>query len=258
MVQEIEATLVVSHSDPLRVMEDVAALSALGPYRLTHGGSRTLSDVYYDTPSRLLAVRGIAVRIREAGGQPVFCIKQDEMVDETGTAFREEIEMPWSRQCMNHIAHILHKLACGMHEVPARTGSPGECLACLGLLPVQERETTRLVLDASLPDAPVEGTLAALALDRVCYVLSGARILHHEIEIETGSPDLMPRLREITTLLMEHCGDALRPWRHNKLVTGFALERLIAEGALHVRPGRYTRLTPADYDSVEAAVKGSF
>ncbi|HQI80223.1 MAG TPA: CYTH domain-containing protein [Deltaproteobacteria bacterium] len=251
MTVEIETTLCVIHDDPVGIMENISRVRALGPYRFTPRGTQTLQDVYYDTPSRILSSRGIAVRTRGHGATAVFCIKQDEQVDASGTAVRDEIEMPWSRQCLDHIAHILHKVAYGLVEVPCRTDDPVEGLACLGLSPIQSRRTVRLTLDAGQEGDPCLGTLAKLALDRVCYRFSGSSILHHEIEIEAACPESLEHVRELSILLMNLHPDALRPWRHNKLVTGFALERLLAEGSLAITPGRYNSLAGPAYRAIE-------
>lgn len=255
MAKEMEATLVVANDHPLDIMEEISARVTLGPYRLSIAGVLSLKDTYYDTPSRLLSTRGVALRTREHGPSQFFCIKQDEQVDERGTAVRDEIEMPWSRRCMDHIAHILHKHEADIIEAPSWRGSPRECLACLGLVAIQERETTRMTLAASLPGSPREGSLAELALDRVCYLIGRARILHHEVEIEAAAADAMGHIRDIMGLLSGRYGHALRPWRHNKLVTGFALEQLIAEHRIHPQSDSYVHLTGQDYDAIEAVLK---
>ncbi|HPI93217.1 MAG TPA: CYTH domain-containing protein [Deltaproteobacteria bacterium] len=256
MAQEIETTLAVVCSDPAGLMEEIAALRSLGPYRLVPGPACALGDTYYDTPSRLLSARGIALRTRELGEEVLFCIKQDERLDETGTAVRDEIELPWSRQCIDHASHILHKLASGINEVLPEAGSPRECLACLGLVPIQERLTDRLVLDASYADGPFPGTVAEMALDRVRYIVAALGVLHHEIEIEAKLPDDTGPVRELALLLRQRYPESLRPWRHNKLVTGFALERLMAEGRLPVVPGRYTHPAAEAYDAMDAMLRG--
>lgn len=255
MAKEMETTLVVDNDDPLDIMEKISAQGTLGPYRLSIDGVLSLKDIYYDTPSRLLSYRGIALRTREHGSSQFFCIKQGEQVDDTGTAVRDEIEMPWSRRCMDHIAHILHELQAAINEAPPWMGSPHECLASLGLVAIQERETTRMTLAASLPGSPREGPLAELALDRVCYLIGRTRILHHEVEIEAADADAMDHIRDITGILSDRYGPALRPWRHNKLVTGFALEQLIAERKIFPRSDGYAHLTGQDYDAIEAVLK---
>lgn len=249
---EMETTLCVIREDPMGLMEEIAGLRALGPYRFAPRGTQTLEDVYYDTPSRILSSRGIAVRTRVVGDSATFCIKQDEQMDASGTAVRDEIEMPWSRQCMDHIAHILHKVAYGLVEVPCRTDDPVESLACLGLSPIQSRRTVRMTLDAGQEGDPGIGVVAMLALDRVCYRLSGLSILHHEIEVEAACPESLDHVRGLASLLMDLHPEALRPWRHNKLVTGFALERLLAEGSLAITPGRYNTIAWPAYQAIEA------
>lgn len=255
VAQEIETTLVVIHDDPADLMEGIASLRSLGGYRLAPGRSGTLRDTYYDTPSRLLSNRGIAVRTRMQGETTVFCIKQDERTDDAGATIREEIELPWSRQCIDYVAHILHKVSSGIHEVPSLMTSPGESLGCLGLLPIQARETVRLVLHARHPEGPTGEVVSEIALDRVCYSISSFRILHHEIEIEAASPDGLGAVMDLTGLLREHHAESLRPWRHNKLITGIALEQLIAEGRLPVMTGRFTSLNRAAYDEIELVLR---
>jgi hypothetical protein len=211
MSKEIEATLVVVHDEPQRILEKVSALRSLGPYRFSPGVVLTLEDTYYDTPSRLLSSRGIAVRIRHVGELHLFCIKHDEHVDVAGTASRDEMETPWSRQCMDHLLPVLHKLQGGICEVPPESCSPGECLACLGLTALQERETTRILKDASLPGGPCSGPVAELALDRVSYAIGSCRILHYEIEVEARTADASTFVREISTLLSLVSGTRCRP-----------------------------------------------
>ena len=255
MSKEIEATLVVVHDEPQRILEKVSALRSLGPYRFSPGVVLTLEDTYYDTPSRLLSSRGIAVRIRHVGELHLFCIKHDEHVDVAGTASRDEMETPWSRQCMDHLLPVLHKLQGGICEVPPESCSPGECLACLGLTALQERETTRILKDASLPGGPCSGPVAELALDRVSYAIGSCRILHYEIEVEARTADASTFVREISTLLSSRFGDTLQTWRYNKLTTGFAIERLVSGNSLSLRPGTCTCLARADYDLIDAVLK---
>ncbi len=255
MAKEIEATLVVVHDDPQRVLEKVSALRSLGPYRFSPGVVLTLQDTYYDTPSRLLSSRRVAVRIRHVGEMHLFCIKRDEQVDVAGTAFRDEMETPWSRQCIDHLFPVLHLLQGCSYEVPPETCSPGECLACLGLIAVQERETTRILMDASLPGGPCSGPVAELALDRVSYAIGGCRILHYEIEVEARTADASTSVREISTLLISRFGDTLQTWRYNKLATGFAIERLVSGNSPSLRQGTCTHLARADYDVIEAVLK---
>jgi hypothetical protein len=135
---EIETTLCVIRDDPWASWRRSPASGRWVP-TVRARGTQTLEDVYYDTPSRILSSRAFAVRTRIVGDSAVFCIKQDEQVGTRPGRQSGRNRMPWSRQCMDHIAHILHKVAYGLVEVRAGRTIPWRALQCLGLSPIQSR-----------------------------------------------------------------------------------------------------------------------
>jgi inorganic triphosphatase YgiF len=253
MATEIETTLVVLGDEPQNFMEELSAHKAIGPYHLTSRGIKVFTDTYFDTVERSLSGKGIALRTRDTEGSVIFCIKQGEHILGTGTAIREELELPWSRQCLDHAAHIIQDPLISLIKVPSPMDSPTQCLACLGLFPIQSRTTKRLVLDVSY--ALREETMAELALDEVSYSISGCSILHYEIEVEAKGPSGETHLVRFTDLIRQTYPARLMRWDHNKFITGIAMEELIKDGRIASIPGRMTRLSRSSYGVIDAFLK---
>jgi inorganic triphosphatase YgiF len=250
MATEIETTLVVLGDEPQNLMEELSTHKAIGPYHLTSRGMKVFTDTYYDTFNRSLSGSGIALRTRDTAGSVIFCIKQGEHIQGTGTVVREELELPWSRQCLDHAAHIIQDPLISPIKVPSDMDSPTQCLACLGLVPIQSRKTKRLVFDVSYTLR--EETIAELALDEVSYSISGCSILHYEIEVEAKGPSCETHLVRFTDLIRQTYPDRLMRWDHNKLITGIAMEGLMKDGSLSAVPGKIIRLSRSSYDAIDA------
>jgi len=253
MATEIETTLVVLGDEPQNFMEELSAHKALGPYHLTSRGIKVFTDTYFDTVERSLSGRGIALRTRDTEGSVIFCIKQGEHILGTGTALREELELPWSRQCLVHAAHIIQDPLISIIKVPSNMDSPTQCLACLGLVPIQSRKTKRLVFDVSYSGR--EEPIAELALDVVCYCISDKGIFHYEIEVEATSPSFENHIVLFTDLLRTSYREKLMRWDHNKLITGIAMEELMKDGRIASILGGMTRLSRSSYDVIDAFLK---
>lgn len=252
---EIETTLIILGENPEFLMGEIASRAVIDVYRLTGKGTKVLHDTYYDTQVRYLSGQGIAVRTREKAGSVLFCIKQRERIEDAGAAVREELELPWSMQCMDHVARIMQKVPMNLNKIHFRADSPSQCLACLGLVPIQTRETRRQAFDISC--CGKEGIIAELALDEVCYFMSGCRILHYEIEVEAKGPSCETDMMHLTDLIRQAYPDRLTRWDYNKLLTGFAIERLISEGMIAVQPGKALHLSRSSYDAIDVFLKKS-
>jgi inorganic triphosphatase YgiF len=88
MSREIELKLAI---DP-RDVQTLRASSILRELALKRTPRRSLVSVYYDTPSRSLARRGIMLRVRKMGSERVQCVKMNAA---TMSSFqRTEIESP--------------------------------------------------------------------------------------------------------------------------------------------------------------------
>jgi inorganic triphosphatase YgiF len=253
MATEIETTLVVLGDEPKNLLEELSTHKSIGPYHLTSRGMNVFTDTYYDTVERSLSGRRIALRTRDTAGSVIFCIKQGEHIQGTGTAVREELELPWSRQCLDHAARIIQDPPTSPIKGPSNMDTPAQCLAYLGLVPIQSRKTKRQVFDIS--DAFREETLAELALDEVSYSIPGCSILHYEIEVEATSPSFENHIVRFTDLLRSSYPEKLMRWDHNKLITGIAMEELMKDGRIASVPGKMTRLSRSSYDVIDAFLK---
>jgi len=253
MATEIETTLVVLGAEPQNLMEELSAHKAIGPYHLTSKGMKVFTDTYYDTVERSLSGSGIALRTRDAAGSVIFCIKQGEHMQDTGAVAREELELPWSRQCLDHAGRIIQDPPTSPIKIPSDMDSPMQCLARLGFFPIQSRKTQRRLSDVS--NALRKGTIAELALDEVSYNISGCSILHYEIEVEAASPCFENHIVRLTDLLKTSYPEILIPWDHNKLITGIAMEELMKDGRIAYVPGGLTRLSRSSYDAIDAFLK---
>ena len=261
MAVEIETKLIILADEPGVVMEKIASFKTIGACSLTNRRTLLLRDTYYDTPSRALSGRGVALRTRDCRGEPsgpsspIVCIKQEEHRDASGAYLREEIEFAWSGECLDRIVRTLENCLLPAGDIPPGEDDPGECLSCIGLVPIQERTTQRRVLDASWVGSPEPGTIAELALDTVCYDIHGCLVLHHEIEVEARAPGSEALVAGLTDLLRQTFRDELGPWDHNKLITGLALEHLHAQGLLPARSGQTLHLSRPLYDALDAFLK---
>jgi len=261
MAVEIETKLIILADEPGIVMEKIASSGTIGECSLTNRRTQLLYDTYYDTPSRTLSGRRVALRTRDCCGESsepsptIVCIKQGEHRDASGAFLREEVEFAWSRECLDRIVRTLQLFCLPAGDIPPGQDNPQECLSCIGLVPIQERKTQRNVLDASWVGSPETGIIAELALDTVRYDIHGCQVLHHEIEVEAKTPGSEVFVAGLTGLLRQAFRDELSPWDHNKLITGLALEHLHAQGILPARSGQTLHLSRPLYDAVDAFLK---
>lgn len=253
MATEMETTLVVLGDEPQNLMKELSTHVVIGPYHLASRGMKVFTDTYFDTLERSLTKRGIALRTRDTAGSVIFCIKQGEHIQATGAVVREELEFPWSGQCLDHAARIIQSPLMNTKKLPFNLDSPVQCLAGLGLVPLQSRKTKRLVFDVSY--AQRKEIIAELALDEVSYSISGCSILHYEIEVEAAGSSNENHIIRFTDLIRNSYPHKLMRWDHNKLITGMAMEELIKDGTLASVPGRMTHLSRSSYDVIDAFLK---
>jgi inorganic triphosphatase YgiF len=254
MALEIETKLVVLGDDREALLEGLARRTALGPYRLAPAGIEMFRDTYYDSPGCLLSGQRIALRTRETERSVVFCIKHSERVKDSGVAEREELETPWSPQCLDQAARILRRAPMEALYTPPGFEDPLHGLARLGLAPIQSRQTRRQALDVRDAEGKI---LAELALDEVCYHVAGGTVLHCEIEAEAKGCGDVSLIEHVTGLVSRLYPDRLIRWDYNKLITGLALERLMGEGRLPAPSGKILLLDRSGYTAIDAFISGS-
>ena len=247
---EREAKLVITAAPPEAVADAIAALPRLGDRPLTPVLAQSIRDVYFDTPSGALRARRDSLRVREQDGRAWLTLKGPGREVEPGVIERDELETAWSADTYARCVTLL-----AGRGVPLRRAAPGaDPLAALeasGLARIQERVTHRRVRHAGDAAAP----LVELAIDAVEYRLTAGPVRHHEVEIEAKAPEGAAYLGRALQDLRARFGEALTPWRHGKLATGFAIERLLAasDAAGLVIDGR---LVPAAYPRLAGLLSG--
>jgi hypothetical protein len=75
---------------------------------------------------------------------------------------------------------------------------------------------------------------------------------HYEIEIEAKSADAVESIQAMMKELVGAYDSQIRPWKHGKLATGKALEKMADEGLLTGLVSSNRDLLPAAYDRIDA------
>ncbi|HEX2188261.1 MAG TPA: CYTH domain-containing protein [Longimicrobiaceae bacterium] len=252
--REVEAKLIVVSERPREVVERVAALGSLAGRRLVDRGEQRLRDVYHDTPGGELVRRRAAVRLRHGDGGVRLTLKAEGRAVRAGTADRLEVEAAWSAAALERVAAALEGLGVGLPRPASADGEPGEVLARMGLVVVQDRVTVRRVRDVLPPGAGGGAPLAELVVDSVGYV--GGRAWHHEVEVEARGEEGAAALEELEDALAGLFAGELRAWPHSKQATGKAVEALLAGPGGEGLVGPGGDLVPAAYERIDAYLGG--
>jgi CYTH domain len=247
--REVEGVLLVRADDQDAAGQRVAALETVGRFDLRARPPQRIRDTYLDTADGALATARVAFRVRVLDGRPLLTLKADP-VRSGLAAERLELEAPWSAGALGTVLEELWRRHVDLPAPPetAGEGEPLADLAGLGLLPTQIRETTRTPRDVVERDDPGAGPVAELTLDDVAYQLSAGRARLLEVEVEAKGPGGLETVQTLLAALAEAFPDDLRPWPYGKLVTGRAVERLLAEGRLAGLLDGDRRIRPAAHE----------
>jgi hypothetical protein len=250
--REEEVTLVVCSENARAILEEIAALTVIGNFRLYPGDTLNVHDRYFDTADKSLWDRRVVLRLRQIESKRWITFKGPSRTDEEGFASRLEVEAEWSDQALTE---TLNQLAKSGIELPRKANAgdrsdPLDLFNALGLVVVQDRETLRRVRDV-VPLAD-DGALAAaqLVIDSVSYRFHEKDVRHSEVEIEALTSDGVRVLKTVAESLRDRFGVALRRWNHSKLATGWAIENLWhdLDMAGCIKDGR---LLPAAYEHID-------
>ena len=126
-------------------------------------------------------------------------------------------------------------------------GEPLADLGALGLRPTQTRETTRTPRDVH-ERGRAAGPVAELTLDDVGYQLPAGTARLLEVEVEAKGRGGLREVQALLEALAETFAGELKPWPYGKLVTGRAVERLLAAGRLEGQLDERQRIRPAAHD----------
>lgn len=150
------------------VLEQLAALQAVGSLRVSRVVAQRQSDVYFDTPARDLASAHASLRIREIDGRRLFTVKVGRV--STIAPEREEVEEPgppgtappaWLQQLRDTGRIVL--------EVDTSA-----------LIPVLEVHNLRTTLHT----VGSAGEVLELALDRLTFRGPRGEVSEPEVELE--------------------------------------------------------------------------
>jgi hypothetical protein len=247
--REVEGVLLVCAEDQEAAKRRVAALEAVDRFLLRPRPPQRIRDTYVDTGDGALSAARVAFRVRELDGQPLLTLKAAPV--RTGLAAeRLELEAPWSAAALGAALEELRRRGVQLPDAPegAGAGEPLADLTGLGLLPTQIRDTTRTPRDALEGGQPDAGPVAELTIDDVAYRLPAGTARLLEVEVEAKGPGGLDTVQALLEAVATALPDDLRPWPYGKLITGRAVERLLAAGQLEGLLDPARRIRPAAHD----------
>lgn len=244
--REVELSLVIACDDPEGVLQRLARLREVGPYRLAARGSEQIEDRYFDTPDGALGKQGVALRLRTVKGATTIGVKGRQRSGSTQTEDRSEVERPFSPEAVEEIAR-----RTGLERMAAEEADgPDELLAAaLGVRPIQRRETVRLVRDVTDSREASGPVLAELVLDRVRFDVGDSPVLHYEVEIEAKRTGRGTESAKAIAAELAGRYPELAEWPYGKLPTGRAVEALLRRARLP-GVGPDGALTPPAYEAI--------
>ena len=247
--REVEGVLLVAADDQEAVGRKVVGLERVDRFRLRPRPAQRIRDVYLDTDDGALAAARVAFRVRELDGRPLLTLKADP-VRSGLAAERLELEAPWSAGALGTVLEELRRRGIQVPEAPegAGAGDPLADLGGFGLRPTQVRETTRTPRDVLERGGEAAGPVAELTLDDVGYRLPAGTARLLEVEVEAKGPGGLETVQALLEALAEAFAGELRPWPYGKLVTGRAVEELLAAGRLEGLLDEHGRIRPAAHE----------
>lgn len=245
---EVEATLLARSHEAADVLEQIAGLTRVGPYRIEVRPTITINDRYFDTPERDLSGRRFALRLRRTGDETLIAVK-DGGTEREGAMRRLEIEASWSPQALTRALGTLREAGISVEDgLPDDQADPTAVLERLGFVVIQEREIERRIRHVLAPGEPK--LLAELDIDTVAYRLPEGTVKVHEIEIEAADENV--ELAPIVDGILSSARD-LVPWRHSKLAMGMAIEQGLRSGTFPV--GADGAMLPQGFDRIESILE---
>lgn len=248
---EREATLLICSDRPETVYEEIASLTAVGPYKLIPGEPQLLVDHYFDTPDLKLTAKKWGLRLRLIGADPWITLKGPARETKWGGRERAEIEGRWSKTILARVEAEFARQGIGI-SLPSEgleNSVPLEIMTRAGLVVIQRRDTKRV---ASAVVSSAGGQVQAeLAVDSVAYFFPETEILHYEVEIETKGPEGPKAAVAIAEYLLARYSKEFRRWDHDKLATGWAIRELLTGGSLEGLLDVKNNLKPAAYDRID-------
>ena len=229
---ESEAALLVVSRSPERTIRRLGALRHAGKFELRPRGVETIRDTYLDTPDGRLGAKRIALRTRETERGTLVTLKATGRA-RGGVSSRSELELPLNSTNAGRVLRALTRLGIEGEMPSARELVARRWLASGSMLvPSQVRTTRRMLRDVFRLGGASRRRVAEMAVDRVLYSFTGARVSLEEVEVEAKDKGTARDVRDFVGALQALFKGELRPWEHSKLATGKALEERHRSGRL--------------------------
>jgi inorganic triphosphatase YgiF len=221
--REIEAALVIRSDAAEKIAKAIAALDAIGGYRLEPQETQKIRDLYFDTPDRALEKRRLGLRIRQVNGKTLITLKGPLRKNGASRA-RLEIEAAWSQKALARVRAELRDRKIELKKTRGvfNRADPLKTMTRLGLEIAQDRRTRRQVRKVLTKKARVP--MAELAVDAVSYRFGKQAAHFREIEIEAKQSGA--RLADVIEPLQQMFKPTLRVWE-GKYATGRVVEELL-------------------------------
>lgn len=253
---EIEATLLLLSEQPEAFVRELAALDNLAGYRLISQESIQILDTYLDTPEGQIQDKKLGLRIRQSDSKTLITLKGQPITTASGATKRLEIEDAFSESALNAVVKELAQFGVQLSKLAFDSDSPANSMQSLGLSAVQSRQNQRIprqVVGKGAEDASAE-----LAIDSVTYLFGGRGIRHYEIEVESKGQGGEDAIRDLMSAL-EKYSPALKPWPHDKLITGKAVKDLSsAHESTEAFVDRKGNLKPSAYQEIDRYIRKNF
>lgn len=206
-------------------------MTDIAHYQLVPEKPKILHDVYLDTRDKRLTNHRMNLRIRSENENCWINLKTYPKPTLWGGQARQEMELPWSPTALGKVLGELGLPFKDLEHEEVVVSEPVTLLKGLGFEVVQDRETHRDVRNVVSSTDKLQ-VLAELDIDSVTYRFGEQEVHLYEVEVESKGREGHLTVRKIIKTLRDTYGTSLRSWRHGKLATGEAVERMMKSGEL--------------------------
>lgn len=254
--QEIEVKLVIASEKPDRLAGQISSMDRILDFLLTDPDILKIRDVYFDTPKGNLGKNRLSLRCRFINSECLITIKGKTQLTSWGGIQRLEIEKPCSKASLESIRDKLKSLGMTLADVPVvyNKENPLQSMQNWGLQVIQDRHTLRHSRSI-ISSAKSKRLLGEISVDRVIYLYSGIRIIHHEIEIEAKRNDGIKAVQRIAQELKNQLPQELRFESFSKLTLGILLEKFSDKNNIRPYLDQFGQLLPDAYDWISTEAK---
>lgn len=230
-MSEVETAFIIFSQDQKKVIRIIRKLILDKGYIIEQKGILKIEDIYFDRKDEFLGKEKIALRVRLLN-QTSFKITLKIPKKGNENYFeRLEIEKPWSKEALKEIISNLETyFNINISDHNTFDNDPEITLTNLDFKVIQRRETYRDMINAlNKKSKQIE---YEFAIDNTTYIIKNYRISIIELEIESKiKHNNNSQLINFVNELKNHHG-LFEFWHYSKLVTGKAIEKLLANNEL--------------------------